>query len=264
MFCKRKEATLPFQQTLATIGLSASKRVYIEERYLRLLDESKVRCNKISIYFNGNRIIITIGSIIVPALLSIQYIDSFKTHQPGNVIYWITWIVSLFVTISNGILTLFKLDKKYYLLHTSYEQMITEGWQFLALTGHYKTNDPATNSHETQFNSFTQTVERIHMRQMEEEYIKLQDVNSAKTPSTNEIPTLLEPYKTPTQNDMVRRIVRALRQEEKCENLIEETPRSHENPQNKKTTATSYSQIAAQAAAGSIISPDGGAASMPV
>jgi hypothetical protein len=244
------------------VNLSASKRVYIEERYLRLLDESKVRCRTISLYFNGNRIIITIGSIIVPALLSIQYIDSFKTEQPGNVIYWVTWIVSLFVTISNGILTLFKLDKKYYLLHTSYEQMITEGWQYLALTGHYKTNDPATNSHETQFNYFTQTVERIHMRQMEEEYIKLQDVNSAKTPSTNEIPTLLEPYKTPTQNDMVRRIIRAVRQEEKCENLIEETLRSHENPQNKKTTGAYYSQI--EATPRSIISPNGGSESMPV
>lgn len=239
MFCKKKELE-PFQQALATIRLDAEKRTFMEERYLKLIISSKDRCKRIALYFHLNRTIITIGSIIVPALISIQYTASMDNNR---LLYWMTWMLSLLVTISNGILTLFKIDKKYYLLHTSYEQMKSEGWQYMSLTGHYGKNKNAdTNSHEIQFNLFCQTIERIRMRQMEEEYIKLQDVNTPQKPSqqSSDIPNLVDIAKSSTMDDLVTKITKIVKEQ----NLIvqtEETPTSHGNstPKNFKSSNTS-------------------------
>lgn len=172
--------TYPYEQVLASISLSAERRLLIEERYLRLLRLSHRRCRQMAWLFHVNRVVITIGSIIVPALLSIQYTDVSPITTLAQGIHWTAWTLSLCVTISNGIMTMFKLDKKYYLLHASFEQLKTEGWQYLALAGNYRGNgSAAANTHETQFISFCQTIERIRMRQMEEEYIKLQEVHSS-------------------------------------------------------------------------------------
>ena len=200
----------PFKQAMSSITLCAEHRTILEERYIRLLENSDKRCRQIARTFHGNRAIVTVGSIIVPALLSIQY--SSSTAVSANSMYWFTWVISLFVTISNGLLTMFKLDKKYYVLHTSYEQLKTEGWQFLALTGNYKSEQHGPPTHEGQFAFFCQTIERIRMKQMEEEYIKIQDVNGGTAQSrATTIPNLIEIGKTPTKNDLVLEIAQIVR-----------------------------------------------------
>jgi len=107
---------------------------------------------------------------------------------------------------------MFKFDKKYYLYHATYEQLKTEGWQYLALTGHYKATGGNPNSHELQFHNFTQTIERILMREAEEQYIKLQDVNgNQKTKSdSNGIPNLIDNTKSLSIDDAIVRLARAL------------------------------------------------------
>jgi hypothetical protein len=154
----------------------------------------------------------------VPALLSVQYTDAFPAAPFTQAVHWTAWILSLCVTISNGIMTMFKLDKKYYLFHASFEQLKTEGWQYLALAGHYRTSGegaPAENSHEIQFISFCQTIERIRMRQMEEEYIKLQEIrtqDSTRREQTSQgIPDIFEYQRTPRKNDMLHQFFTFLR-----------------------------------------------------
>lgn len=206
----------PFKQALSAVSLSADKRTIIEERYINLLNDSHKRCNTITILYNTNRIIVTIGSIIVPALISIEYTNTIGQTQQS--VHWLTWIISLMVTISNGMMTMFKLDKKYYILHTCYEQLKSEGWQFLALTGQYK--HTGTN-HEHQFPLFCKTIERIRMRQMEEEYLKVQDVKSNSVP--NSTSNVLDIQKTPSNEDMIVQITKIMKQqlEKKDEACIE-------------------------------------------
>jgi hypothetical protein len=120
-------------------------------------------------------------------------------------------MVSLLVTISNGFLTLFKYDKKYFLFHATYAQLQSEGWQYLSLTGNYHTKEPST--HELQFNKFMQSVEKILMRQAQEQFIKLQDVNSGNSlPTTNSagIPNLIDTSRSPNQDDLVIKMAKYL------------------------------------------------------
>ena len=202
-----KQTIYQLKQALATITLRADQRIIFEEHYINTIQESYEKCSRTAYLFHSNRIIVTIGSVIVPALLSIQYNQT--TTQFSTSIYWCTWFVSLLVTISNGFLTLFKFDKKYFLFHATYEQLRSEGWQYLALTGSYH-KDGAT--HEQQFTKFMHTVEKILMRQAQEQFIKLQDVNSAPATSTNSsgIPNLLEVSKSPAQDDFAIKVAKII------------------------------------------------------
>jgi len=126
--------------------------------------------------FHASRIIITIGSLIVPALLSTIEVMCAENKN----IYWVTWVVSLFVTICNALVTLFKFDKRYYYLHTIVEQLVSEGWQYIELTGKYSgfNTHGARPTHENQFVYFCHSIEKIRMKQIEEEYYKLTDSHS--------------------------------------------------------------------------------------
>jgi len=97
--------------------------------------------------------------------------------------YWLTWILSLLVTVCNGLLTLFKLDKYYYHLHTVREQLISDGWQYLELTGKYSGfHTPLhTPTHDNQFIFFCQSVEKIRMRHVQEEYYKVTDTTQQQS-----------------------------------------------------------------------------------
>jgi hypothetical protein len=112
--------------------------------------------------------------------MSIQNSDERYTVTNSNFtiqVYWATFIISLLVTIFNGIMTLFKVDKKYYFLNTILERLRSEGWQYFSLTGRYdgrliQNNKP---THKNQFIYFTRYIEKFKMKQVEEEYYKTDD-----------------------------------------------------------------------------------------
>jgi hypothetical protein len=127
---------------------------------------------------------VTIGSILVPAFLSIQ-----GTTQQTQ-IYWATWLISLSVTISNGVMSLFKLDKKYFFINTTLELLHSEGWQYIGLSGRYAPKDaPVPPTHENQFLVFFHMAEKIKMRQVEEEYWKFTDTSGVGN-ATNQKPMI--------------------------------------------------------------------------
>jgi hypothetical protein len=109
---------------------------------------------------------------------------NFQAH-----VYWATWVISLLVSVFNGILTFSKVDKKYFFIHTTLERLRSEGWQFFELTGRYSGNlinfmQPATHSNQYKF--FTYYIEKIKLKQVEEEYYKYDEqpsvsVNSGAT-----------------------------------------------------------------------------------
>ena len=167
-------------------SLTTLHKTILIQRYIPLLNEYENRSIYFATVFHTSRFIITVGSLIVPALLSIQYSTPGQTSGASDFsyqIYWVTWVISLLVTISNGILTLFKIDKKYYLLHTNLEHLRSEGWQFLGLSGRYSGfyTPNQSPSHSNQFLFFCHTVEKIKMKQVEEEYFKISE--STSTPS---------------------------------------------------------------------------------
>lgn len=177
---------ISFESALDHTSLTPLQKDILRERYLKILKQFQQRCRYFSVLFHILRVLISIGSLIVPALLSIQYSDTSSDNSMQDPvsfaysIYWSTWVISLLVTTSNGVLTVFKVDKKYYFLHTTLEQLQSEGWQYLQLSGRYSGfYTPGTDpSHDNQFIFFCHVVEKIKMHQVEEEYFKLTDMQS--------------------------------------------------------------------------------------
>ena len=188
-----------FQNVMQHIQFTPGQKEMIEARYLAILENFQKRTRNHSIVFFLGHFIVTVGSLFVPALLSIQNSGSNYTFNITNFtvqIYWATFVISLLVTICNGILTLFKVDKKYYFLNTTLERLRSEGWQYVALSGRYSgqlLENGIQPTHQNQFIYFIHYVEKIKMKQVEEEYYKT-DEKTAHLPHANHTGSPIELY----------------------------------------------------------------------
>lgn len=171
--CTRtKTAEEALYNVFEKLDIDMQQKIVLQDRYLRVLHNFHARSKRLSFAFYTVRIIVTVGSILVPAFLSIQ--DSCNDRS----VHWVTWVLSLAVTICNGFMTLFKLDKKYYFINTTLEMLHSEGWQYIGLTGRYAAKDSDIEpTHENQFKIFFRMAEKIKMRQVEEEFWKFTDTS---------------------------------------------------------------------------------------
>lgn len=118
-------------------------------------------------YYNIFRFIVTLGSLFLPALLSIGQMDPNKLPKNfDNISYWASWTISLTVTACNGFLQLFSLDKNYFTYSIVTEQLKTEGWQYFQLSGKYEESP----SHADAFKMFCKSIENIKRKQIEQEF----------------------------------------------------------------------------------------------
>ena len=162
------------KRVLLELDLEPVQKQIILSRYVYILEHLNKRVRMYSRLFYTGHIVITVGSLLVPALLSIQNSSATGNTSFSTQIYWTTFILSLMVTMCNGLLALFKIDKKYYFLNTTLERLRTEGWQYFGLTGRYSGHlvHHQTPNHHNQFVFFTHQIEKIKMKQIEEEYYK--------------------------------------------------------------------------------------------
>jgi hypothetical protein len=164
------------KEAFDVIGIDDAQKLIIKHRFTSLLEEYGDRSWKYAFAFHSLRITITIGSLIVPAILSVQ----FTASQSSASVYWIVWFLSLLVTISNALVTLLKVDKKYYILNTVFHHIVSEGWLYIELSGKYSgyKTPGETPTHKNQFVYFCHSLEKIRMKQVEDEYFKLTEINN--------------------------------------------------------------------------------------
>lgn len=153
--------------TLTT--LTPLQRAAAESRYRFLMNEYRCRGALYAFMFYLLRITMTVGSLSVPALLS------FKTQQSQiETLYWLTWTISLAVTTANGLLTLFKVEKRYYMIRAVAERIRTETWQFLNLSGRYSGHYGGgfRPTHSNQYIYYSSRIEKVRMRHIDDEYVR--------------------------------------------------------------------------------------------
>ena len=149
----------------------------LKSRFLGEVMTYEERRNHTKKYYNIFRFIVTTGSILLPAVLSMGQMDPAKLPKNfDNISYWVSWTLSLMVTGSNGFLQLFSLDKNYFEYALTTEQLKTEGWQFFQLSGKYE----ECESHIEAYKSFSKSIENIKRKQVEKEFPGKADVNKNK------------------------------------------------------------------------------------
>ena len=164
--------------------LDAMSKQILRNRYINLVNALEVASKRSSFWYSTFNLTTTIGSIIVPALISIQdrTFQADATDQDHvnheNGIYWATWGVSLMVTLSNALLRLFSLDKTYITRKIKSNHLKSEGWLFLELAGDYSNYD----SHQDAFIHFCNQIEKIKTEQITEEYT-FESITCQRSPS---------------------------------------------------------------------------------
>ena len=146
---------------------SPSDNEIIRNRFLYEVTQYEHKRDNVKKYYNGLRFVMTIGSILLPAILSIGQMDPAKLPRNfDNITYWTSWSLSLTITACNGFLQLFSLDKNYLGYSLVVEQLKTEGWQYFQLSGKYEN----AKTHQQSFKQFCKSIETIKRKQIEQEY----------------------------------------------------------------------------------------------
>ena len=156
---------------------SETDKGILKSRFLSEVVEYERRKIKTKKYYDVFRFIVTTGSILLPAILSLGQMDPSKLPKNFDQwTYWASWTISLMVTASNGFLQLFSLDKNYFEYALTTEQLKTEGWQYFQLSGKYEDEE----SHQDAYKAFSKSIENIKRKQVEKEYSGKGDVNKNK------------------------------------------------------------------------------------
>ena len=116
---------------IGDLDLPKSYKSILTGRFVNEVNHYDLKVESVKKWYNFFRFTITMGSILLPALLSIGQMDPTKLPRNFNQIsYWGSWVLSLMVTVSNGFLQLFSLDKNYFMYSLVSENLKTEWLQF--------------------------------------------------------------------------------------------------------------------------------------
>ena len=154
------------------LDLDDFQKKILFKRYIRQVAIYEKLTKEFGITYNAFRTVVTVGSILLPAFLSIQNDDDYSTN-----IYWTTWGISIVITLCNGCIQLYSLDKNYITFSYIVEKLKTEGWKYFQCSGHYK-----YKTHRENFVNFCEMIEKLKMKQVskEIEYISKQGGNDDK------------------------------------------------------------------------------------
>ena len=154
-----------------------TRQSILKNRFLSEVLNYEKRRDGTKKYYNVFRFLVTTGSILLPAIMSVGQMDPNKLPANFDTIsYWTSFMISLTVTISNGFLQLFSLDKNYFEFSLTAEQLKTEGWQFFQLAGKYEDY----KTHGEAYKPFSKSIENIKRKQVEKEFQGKADVNKNK------------------------------------------------------------------------------------
>lgn len=184
---------------LINANLRPSKKRIFLERYVNLVEKYEIKQAKVRRKYYVFKTLIQSGSLVTPALLSINKASGIDEYQNG--IYWSTWGISLVVGIMANLMGLFGIEKRHFLYTKTLNNLKIEGWRFLELSGKYSdlsnindnktpilssntdenineiNNDKYDNllnegiaNHENMFSFFCNNIEKLREEELEANY----------------------------------------------------------------------------------------------
>ena len=165
-------------------AVTPEERVFLRARYLRSLRQLDQSAKRVTFWFYGLSSIVTVGSLLVPALISVQDrptdsdASDVDRRNHENQVYWAVWGLSVAVTTANAIIKLMQLDRTSVTRVLRLNQLKGEGSLYLTGAGEYA----LAASPRERFRRFAANVERIKREQVLEEYTQHRDEPAAAEP----------------------------------------------------------------------------------
>ena len=129
----------------------------LEERYIKELYKAELLHIKQSILHIACTTFVSTGLIVLIALLSLEKIIN---HDTGSPIFWITFALSLFITIINKLVGSFGLYRRYIDHEEFMKHFKLAGWEYICKLGRYK-NTHGDDYAEKNFSKFCKKIETL-------------------------------------------------------------------------------------------------------
>lgn len=129
----------------------ASKEIACARVALRARD-LRQRVHRLLWAYRVSKITVTAGALLVP---SITGLDESKAQPVAT--FWLIWGISLATAAGNALISLFGIDRKYFLLKERSSRLEEEAWLFLTRAGRYR----SSLTHQEQFPAFMEHCEAL-------------------------------------------------------------------------------------------------------
>jgi hypothetical protein len=107
---------------------------------------------RLSCAYRAAKIVVTLGALLTPAVSGLD-----APAGRSDAVVWVIWIIGLGTAVSNGLISLLSLDRKYFSLKERLSRLESEAWLFAALAGKYKKG----GGHQELFPSFLENCEHL-------------------------------------------------------------------------------------------------------
>lgn len=189
----------------------------IKTRIISVVMRLRARLRRLSVAYTCLRTTTTVGSLLVPSILTLQSpTQAVTSPTDGFSAYWAIWSIGLVVSVSNAFVSLFRVDKNYFTIGNLLEKIESEAWLFLTQSGPYNPEndeegghniaiDSSYTGHRSRFKQFIEKCEILINKAVMSEYatgFKTSGSHTAGASSTagvvmasrtnNEIPYLRE------------------------------------------------------------------------
>lgn len=138
-----------------------TERLQLYEYYVKMTEDYEVKARRAGWWLYHLQTLRTTFNIILPAVLALQNVSDVS-----QIIMWLTWGLSLAVSLATGYIDLFRMRDNYEMYTRACEHLKLEGWQFFALTGRYAIFD----SHQKALHIFLMRVAKIRKRTIDREF----------------------------------------------------------------------------------------------
>lgn len=149
------------QDIIDGIDASEAEKLQLWEYYVKMVEDYEAQARRAGWWLVHLQTLRTTFNIVLPAILALQNLGSLST-----IIMWLTWGLSLAVSLATGYIDLFKLQHRFEMLTRASEYMKLEGWQFFGLIGRYG----RYTSHHDALNLFLFRIAKIRKRIIDMEF----------------------------------------------------------------------------------------------
>ena len=179
--CNLDEFEKRVNPLIDNIKLSKYKRNILKKRYTKLVIFYENYAADINRKYNVCRIIISVGSMILPTLQTIQNNETVASIK--DEIFWAAIATSLSVMISNNLISMFSLDRRYIMYAVTAEKLKAVGWKYFELSDMF-----STRNHLENWVLFWNEVEKIKKLQVIAEFTDDGEKNHEPNPATQQSP----------------------------------------------------------------------------
>ena len=152
--CSYADGMELWSEALESAELSPSQRQMLRHRVMNASCRLKASVVRLGRVYRSMKIIVTAGALLVPSL------SALNMGQPSvDGVFWLIWCCGLGTSFCNAFVSLFGVDRKYFVQKEQLSRLESEAWLFVGCAGRYRTD--GTRPHAQHLAPFVERVEFI-------------------------------------------------------------------------------------------------------